>query len=197
MAGLTLGRGGRRGEGGTAAAPRVVTGRRGLLAPGGSPVGVHDLLQLVVEDELRVPGGRALSQGAHPTAAHGPGPPDTGHPQVLPARGPGRERPCVSAGGCPSGGRAVLHWEATSFLLLFGGLRTYSVNVKHADCGNSTVRGRTSIEGGQPRPGSQRAQPHAWGSTLSLGFFFCPSAQSPERIKSQEGDTRGLGCPEG
>lgn len=103
MAGLTLGRGGRRGEVGAAAAPRVVTGRRGLLAPGGSPVGVHDLLQLVVEDELRVPGGRVLSQGAHPTAAHGLGPPDTGRPQVLPARGPRRERPVCPREAVPPG----------------------------------------------------------------------------------------------
>lgn len=43
MVGLILGRGGRRGEGGTVVVFRVVTGRRGFLVSGGLFVGVYDL----------------------------------------------------------------------------------------------------------------------------------------------------------
>lgn len=46
--------------------------------PGCSPVGVHHLLQLVVEDKLRVPGERVLSQQAHPDSRATGGPTSLG-----------------------------------------------------------------------------------------------------------------------
>lgn len=65
MAGLTLGVGG-GGGGGQPAAPSCPEDPGPWAVTGRSPVGVHHLLQLVVEDKLRVPGKRALAQQAHP-----------------------------------------------------------------------------------------------------------------------------------
>lgn len=78
MAGLTLGRGGGGGVG-QRAAPQLSRGPSPLDGdPGRSPVGVHHLLQLVVEDKLRVPGERALSQQAHPDSRATGGPTSLG-----------------------------------------------------------------------------------------------------------------------
>lgn len=62
-----------------------------------SPVGIHHLLQLVVEDKLRVPGKRGLSQRAHQaTLEDGRG---WGHPGGVSARGcrclSGKDRPSL------------------------------------------------------------------------------------------------------
>lgn len=106
---------GRHGGNASLAAPWLSRGPRppgsdpgghGPLAQCSSPVGVHHLLQLVIEDKLGVPGESAHAQWAWPG----------GRPRLAPhtaARGPtspGAPRGASARGSqCPSAGRTVLY----------------------------------------------------------------------------------------
>lgn len=92
MAGLTLGMGG-GGGGGQPAAPSCPEDPGPWAVTGRSPVGVHHLLQLVVEDKLGVPGKRALAQQAHPDIGATRSPTSPEHSR-------GEDPGYVSTGGC-------------------------------------------------------------------------------------------------
>lgn len=128
MAGLTLEgeESGVKGGCGTSRSPAVLwtspldgnPGRRGLLVQSSSPVGIHHLLQLVVEDKLGVPGRECVLSGLAPTAGPVLWPPDTRPPEGPTSPGTWQGVPRVSPRGCycPSWGRTALYSEVPSLL---------------------------------------------------------------------------------
>lgn len=134
MAGLTLEgeESGVKGGCGTSRSPAVLwtspldgnPGRRGLLVQSSSPVGIHHLLQLVVEDKLGVPGRECVLSGLAPTAGPVLWPQTPDHPKVPPAQEHGREYPvCLLEAATVPPGEGLLftlkyHLSFSFFLVL-------------------------------------------------------------------------------